>query len=195
AEVPTRIGGPELASGPYAACNVPAALHFEAARNCAVEGCSIIHVGGYGIELADSCRSNLIAANELIDLGAGGVKVGGANRQGPASRVTEANVISDNDIAAGGRVFHSGVGILLTHACANEVVHNHIHDLYYSGISCGWIWGYADNVSRDNHIEKNLIHDVGQGFLSDLAGIYILGVQPGTVIRGNVVHDVRHRNY
>ncbi len=32
------------------------------------------------------------------------------------------------------------------------ICHNHIHDLFYSGISCGWEWGYQENISRDNLI-------------------------------------------
>jgi hypothetical protein len=81
------------------------------------------------------------------------------------------------------------------HAFGMVISHNHIHDLYYSGVSCGWEWGYQENVSRDNLIERNHIHDIGQGLLSDMGGIYTLGVQPGTVIRGNLIHDVRSAHY
>jgi hypothetical protein len=81
------------------------------------------------------------------------------------------------------------------HAYGNVIAHNHIHDLYYTGISCGWVWGYTDNVSRDNRIEYNHIHDLGHGLLNDMGGIYILGVQPGTVIVGNVIHDIVKKNY
>jgi parallel beta-helix repeat protein len=66
---------------------------------------------------------------------------------------------------------------------------------HYTGISCGWVWGYTDNVSRDNRIEHNHIHDIGHGLLSDMGGIYTLGVQPGTVLRGNLIHDIEKRNY
>src|SRR5690606_34811764 len=77
----------------------------------------------------------------------------------------------------------------------NEISHNEIHDLFYSGISCGWTWGYEESVSRDNRIEHNHIYDLGHGFLSDIGGIYTLGVQHGTVIRGNLIHDIEQKNY
>jgi len=81
------------------------------------------------------------------------------------------------------------------HADQNTVAHNHIHHLCYTGISCGWVWGYGPSVSRDNRIEFNHIHDVGQKILSDMGGIYLLGQQPGTVVRGNVIHDVDSWSY
>jgi len=81
-------------------------------------------------------------------------------------------------------VFFSACGMALIHSYGNEVSHNHIHDFYYTGISCGWVWGFAENVSRENRIEKNHIHHLGKGVLSDMGGIYILGVQPGTMLRG-----------
>ncbi len=46
-----------------------------------------------------------------------------------------------------------------------------------------------------NRIVHNHIHDLGQGVLSDLGGIYTNSISPGTRIRYNVVHDVRHRDY
>ena len=76
------------------------------------------------------------------------------------------------------------------HTFGNELARNEIHDGLHNGISCGWVWGFAANVARDNRIEGNHIYDLGKGWLSDMGGIYTLGVQPGTVIRGNHVHDI-----
>jgi hypothetical protein len=187
--------GIDYASAPQAAFNVPGAIRLEGARYCAIEDCTLEHVGWYGIELADGCTGNRVVGNEIADLGAGGIKLDGSDAQGSMARRTGNNVVTDNHIHQAGRIFHSAVGILSVHSFGNEIAHNHIHDLYYSGISCGWVWGYAESVSKDNRIEKNHIHHIGQGWLSDMGGIYTLGVQPGTVLRGNLIHDIEKWGY
>ncbi|MGC9349280.1 MAG: right-handed parallel beta-helix repeat-containing protein [Anaerolineae bacterium] len=192
-----RFGLPDvdLAASPQAAAHLAGAIRLEGARYCAFEDCAIRHVGWYGVELAEGCTGNRIVGNDIGDLGGGGVKLDGADAKGPVTRRTGNNVITDNHIHAGGRIFYSAVGVLSIHAYGNDISHNHIHDLYYSGVSCGWVWGYAENVSKNNRIEKNHIHDLGHGLLSDMGGIYTLGVQPGTVLRGNLIHDIEKCNY
>ncbi|HVF10803.1 MAG TPA: right-handed parallel beta-helix repeat-containing protein, partial [Abditibacteriaceae bacterium] len=187
--------GVQYSASPQAACNVPGAIQLSGARYCTFEDCTIRHIGWYAIELGHGCSGNRIVGNEIYDIGAGGVKLRGGNAQSTPARRSGNNRITDNHIYRGGRVFHSAVGVLATDAFGNEISHNHIHDFYYTAISCGWVWGYAENVSKHNRIEKNHIHDIGHGWLSDMGGIYTLGVQPGTVIRGNLIHDIEGANY
>jgi len=189
------LHGIDLAASPQAAAHLSGAIRLEGARYCAFEDCVMQHIGWYAVELAAGCSGNRIVGNEITDLGGGGIKLDGADADGPLARRTGNNVITDNHIYAGGRIFHSAVGVLSIHAFGNDISHNHIHDFYYTGISCGWVWGYAENVSKNNRIEKNHIHDLGHGLLSDMGGIYTLGVQPGTVLRGNLIHDIEKANY
>ncbi len=174
---------------------VPGALSMTAARNCRLAGCTVQHVGFYALQLDRGCRANRVVGNTLRDTGAGGIKLEGAPRAGPDTHKTGDNRITDNEIHAGGRVFPAGVGILARHTFGNELAYNHIHEYFYSGISCGWNWGYEDSIARDNRIEHNHIHDIGQGVLSDMGGIYTLGVQPGTTVRNNLIHDVACYDY
>ncbi len=191
---------PELdyGSAPQGACHVPGAVSLSGARYCSVEGCSIQHIGWYGVELTAGSCGNHIVGNTILDLGAGGIKAesrGYPNSDVPVPRRTGANRITDNHIGDGGHVFHAALGVHCMDCFGTVIAHNHIHDFFYSGINCGWSWGYGVHIAKDNLIEKNLIHDIGHSLLSDMGGIYILGVQPGTVVRGNVIHDVEKAVY
>jgi parallel beta-helix repeat protein len=183
------------ATAPQAAIHVPGSIYLEGAKGCAVNKCRILHAGFYGIELFSGCQGNRIAGNEISDTGAGGIRLNGSNHPGQHHLHTCNNDISSNHIHHGGNVFLCGIGVLIAHGYCNRVCSNHIHDLYYSGISCGWVWGYGESVSRENVLEKNHIHDLGKGLMSDMGGIYLLGMQPGTVVRGNLIHDVEKCNY
>lgn len=192
-----RHGRGLKASASQAACDVPGVIYLEGARFCAIEQCEIENVGWYGVEIADGCHGVRVAGNAFRNLGAGGVKINGAAARDPdvKTRKTGHHEITDNEIGAGGRIFHSAIGVLSMNAHNVAICHNHIHDFFYSGVSCGWEWGYQESVSRDNLIAYNHIHDIGQKLLSDMGGIYTLSVQPGTVIRNNLIHNISSAHY
>ncbi|MBI2194236.1 MAG: right-handed parallel beta-helix repeat-containing protein [Planctomycetes bacterium] len=183
------------AAAAQAACDVPGVVRLTGARHINIEDCAVRNAGWYGIEVGPGCQGVRIIGNELYDLGGGGIKLNGSNAEGPRWGRNGLHRLTDNHIHCGGRIFHSAVGVLVGHSFGNVIIHNHIHDLYYSGISVGWVWGFSENVTCDNRVEKNHIHHLGGGGLSDMGGIYTLGVQPGTVLRGNLIHDVTKSNY
>ena len=95
-----------------------------------------------------------------------------------------------------GREFLSAAGILILDCADNTVANNTISDGFYSGISCGWSWSPLEiSYAENNKILCNKITKIGQGKLSDLAGIYLLGMQEGTLVEGNMVEDVSSRSY
>ena len=196
--VETNGANPRQDSGsmPQAAFNCPGAIQFEAARDCAVVGCEIAHVGFYAVAAWRGCRNLRFQGNHMRDLGAGGVLAEGGEFEEPGRHATGHLNILDNTIRGTGHVFPAACGIALLHAARCTLAHNHIHNLSYSGISVGWIWGYTENPSFGHLIEKNHIHDVGaRGGLSDMGAIYLLGFQPGTQIRHNFIHDVNRAAY
>lgn len=173
-------------------------------RNVTFEDCEVRHTGGYAIAFGIGSRDNRVEGCRLSDLGGGGIKVGHA---GPGSwdRVAQipndpellvsGHVISNSTISRGGRLHPAAVGIWVGQAANNKIVHNEIFDFYQTGISIGWTWGYGRSEARHNEIAYNHIHTIGQGVLSDMGGVYLLGVQPGTRVHHNRVNGVQAADY
>ncbi|UCC97693.1 MAG: right-handed parallel beta-helix repeat-containing protein [Phycisphaerales bacterium] len=175
--------------------SVPAAIRLRGARQCAIDRCGITNIGTFAFEIAEGSTGNRFTHNSLSHIGAGGFRLtGGTEKDHPLER-TGHNVIEDNVLFHYGNEFPSAVGILLMNTNGNRVAHNHIHHGWYTGVSIGWNWGYQRSLSRDNVIEYNHIHNIGQGLLSDMGAVYTLGVSPGTVIRNNFIHDVNANQY
>jgi parallel beta-helix repeat protein len=176
---------------------IPAAAAIEGigVLDSRIERCTVAHSGGYAIFFGRGSKRNQVLFSELFDLGGGGVRLG-EQRQFPndADQNYE-NAIADTHIHDLGLVYAPAVGIWALQSGRNQIVHNHIHDLFYTAISVGWTWGYTENQSKGNIIEYNHLHDIGKEVLSDMGGIYTLGVQPGTRIRNNLIHDVASFTY
>ncbi len=186
---------PDDAGDHQAADTVPAALHFIGSRNINVTNCRFENMGTCAAEVIDGCRHIRITHNKIKDLAGGGIKISGGRAGSDSVLHTNHITVADNTIGELGRLFHSSVGILLRHASDNNISHNEIYDLYYTGISVGWEWGYKPSAAYNNHITYNHIHHVGQDLLSDMGGVYLLGISPGTVVRNNLIHDISSHGY
>jgi hypothetical protein len=131
----------------------------------------------------------------MFDLGGGGVRLGEPAKRAEPFEQNHSHTVADNHMHGLGRVYAPAVGVLILQSGTNRVAHNDIHDLYYTAISVGWNWGYQETPCRENVIEFNHLHHVGQFMLSDMGAVYTLGIQKGTVIRNNLIHDVNSFTY
>lgn len=178
-----------------AAYDISAAFSANGALECRIEKCQFDKLGNYAVSFAQGCKHNWIVGNVMTDLGAGGVKIGEPAVQQDENLQTTNNQVTDNHIYDIGKIYTAAAGAWVGQSAYNAVSHNHIHHTFYTGISVGWTWGYQPTGAHHNLVEYNLVHDIGQGILSDMGGIYTLGTQLGTEIRNNVFHDVQSYDY
>jgi len=173
-----------------AASDIHGAVRLNNASHISFEDCSFTHIGDYALEMKENVSYVTVSHCRFADLGAGGVTIFGVNAEEGANHHL---TIEDNYIGQYGRIHTNAIGIVLRYAYDCSLSHNEINDGFYTGISVGWSWGYNEHITKNILVEKNHIYNIGQFMLSDMGAIYTLGLQPGTVLRGNLVHNVYSR--
>jgi len=170
---------------------VPASIRWDFVEQSSLEDSTLAHLGGCGVVLVTSCNDNLVQGNHVFDVSGNGIMLGGPKDE---AGVPKRNRISNNHVHACGVEYYGAIGIWVGFAQQAVISHNLVHGLPYSGISVGWQWNPQPTPCKENTIEYNHVYDV-MNRLCDGGCIYTLGFQPGTVIRGNHLHDVRRSRY
>ncbi len=186
----------------------PANVVLHTAENCRFERCVFTRLGGAGLDIEQGSRNNLVHSCQFFDISGSGIQVGDVRRidHHPPylGLIVRNNQILNCSIHDAGVEFQDSVGIFGGYVDGTVMAHNLIYDLPYSGISLGWGWGEEDagggayeNIPYRyltptpcgaNRIEGNHIHHVMLK-RNDGGGVYMLGNQPGTIIRDNHIHD------
>lgn len=186
-----------VGAGPGMRMLIPGAVMVDLAEDCTWENCRFEQLGSAGIYLRQECHRNVVRDCAIRDVASNGILVGeiftrqGPSAAGPMSKdlVASRNTIEGCTIERCGQLYYGAVGIWVGIAAETKIARNEIHHLPYTGVSLGWVWNPTPSGCRDNVVEGNHIHDVLQS-LSDGGGIYMLGRQPGSILRGNWIHGV-----
>lgn len=170
-----------------AGIDVCAAVTAIRSSDLTFRNCEFLNIGCTALKFMDECKNVLVENCFFDNIGASGIFAGGQNtEEGAAQNIT----LKNNIIGHYGQKFYRAPGVIFTYVKNGEIINNEIHDGNYTGISCGWIWLYGYHVTQNINIQDNLIYNIGLGMLSDMGGIYMLGIQQGSKVHGNVIHDV-----
>ena len=198
--------GTEMKAATYV---LPLAIEFAQAVGCTLERCGVRHTGACGVGFGAACQGNRIVGCEFDDIGGNGVVVGWRGRgkshridlAGDASLSADwkdpADAPKDNEVTncvlhRCGAVNHGCVAVFDAFCVGTKITHNLVAHMPYTGISIGFRWDTSKTTQRDTLVAHNHIHDC-MVMLADGGGIYTLGWQPGTVLRGNLIYSI-HRS-
>lgn len=175
---------------------------------CKFDDCRFAHLNNSAIGLGPGCQENQIVYSTFEDIGGSGVVIGWRGRallDNPSPPNLSAdwkdraitpigNQVSDCIFRQCGQDSKGGVAIFAAFSNSTKISHNQISDLPYTGISIGFRWDDSPTSQANCIVENNHIFKV-VNTLADGGGIYTLGLQPGTIIRGNYIHDVKRSEF
>jgi len=181
-------------------CSNPA-IELLYAVDCSVSDSRLLRIGASAIGLGAGCRRDTVSGCEIADIGANGPMVGYMPIKNPLwtdwddpEDIPFNNEISNCYIHHCGVDLFGAVGIFDAMATGTRIAHNELSNLPYGGISIGYVWNTKLTSQRNTIVEYNHVHDIMER-LYDSGAVYTLGYQPGSVIRGNLLHGVTRSNY
>jgi hypothetical protein len=107
-------------------------IRFRSAQNCVVTDCLFTDSGSDGVRMDLFAQDITVEKSTFTNLGGTGVLLAG---YGPGKKdVNKGNTIRNNEITEVGLLFLHSPGIFVWQSGHNQIAHNHIHDLAYTGL-------------------------------------------------------------
>lgn len=180
------------------------AVEVEFADHINFDACSFEHLASTGLDYQKGVTHSVAKGNLFRDIGGNAILAGVFSDEGVEAHlpynpkdnreVTGDVTISNNLITNVANEDWGCTGIAAGFVRNITIEHNDISDLPYTGISLGWGWTPAKNVMENNRVMANKIHRYARQ-MYDVAGIYTLSAQPGSVVSENDVDSIYKAPY
>jgi hypothetical protein len=181
-----------------------AAVKVNFADSIQFQSCSFQHLASTGLDMEKGNHDCVVNGNLFKDIGGTALLAGVFSDE-----ATEVHIPyqpkDDREVCAGLMISNNlitqvtnedwgCVGIGAGYVKETTITHNEIADVSYSGISMGWGWTKTSNVMKNNRITANRIHHYGKHNY-DVAAVYTLSAQPGTLISENYIDSIYKAPY
>ena len=181
-----------------------AAVQVSYASHTGFEACSFEHLAATGLDYTRGTHDDEIKGCLFKDIGGTGILTGVFSDEASevhlpynpkdTREVCTNEHISNNLITDVTNEDWGCVGIGAGYVKNINIEHNEVCEVSYTGISVGWGWTKTINAMSGNRIYANKITHYAR-YMYDVAGIYTLSAQPGTVISENYVDSIYKAPY
>lgn len=165
---------------------LPSEFSVKHAKNIHIDNCSFSLLGAVALSFRNESQDCSIKNSVFSDVSAAAINIGDIKIAVDAEKEKYCRNISveNNYIENTGTDYPSSPAVTIYYANNINMLHNHIKNVTYSGISVGWGWGRNHYNCRDIKVIGNRIEKVMREMI-DGGHIYTLSAMPGTVISGN----------
>lgn len=215
-----------------------AAIEITSADNIHFTNNTVKHTANDAISMINDVTDSIIDGNVIYDVGGTSLSVGHPQHhvigdknsteltgyKNPSNRMSNKEKyetdtegicnnleISNNYMLHSGEMYYGCPGMTIYYGTNLNVLHNHIEDTPYSGISFGWCWGdmvgadlsdtngSTDSTGETPNLQNNtiaynrIINTLTK--MSDGGGIYTLGPMRGTSIHDNYISKIGKNGY
>jgi hypothetical protein len=182
----------------------PAAVMVSFANNTCFTACRFEHLASTALDYTRGTSNDSIVGNLFTDVGGSGINVGVFSDEATEAHlpynpidlreVCSNTFINNNLVTDVANDDWGCVGINAGNTRNLTISHNEIYDVSYMGVCVGWGWTKTLNAMKNNTVFANKIHHYAK-HLYDVAGIYTLSAQPGTLISENYIDSIYKAPY
>jgi hypothetical protein len=182
----------------------PAGVEVQNAHHTRFERCQFLHVGATALDYQSGTHDDVISGCTVRDVAVNGIQMGKFSDECVETHLPynpkDEREICANELIENNLVIECGnedwgaVGIAAGFVRGVTIRHNEVAQVPYTGISLGWGWTKTANAMRDNRVHANYIHHYAQ-HTYDVAGVYTLSAQPGTIITENRIDEIGRAPY